>query len=132
MIPVYMINGFLESGKSEFIKYTIAQSYFQSRSTTLLILCEEGEVEFEETIAYTIDNAAEVMVDKYTRQNPACQQDQHRAEHTQCIRQVLCARLAQFATDIVAYLPAVGNQSHRQRADNQKQCGTQREMVEVQ
>ena len=48
MIPVYMINGFLESGKSEFIKYTIAQPYFQSRSTTLLILCEEGEVEYEE------------------------------------------------------------------------------------
>lgn len=47
MIPVYMINGFLESGKTEFIKYTIAQPYFQSRGTTLLILCEEGEVEYE-------------------------------------------------------------------------------------
>lgn len=47
MIPVYMINGFLESGKTEFIKYTIAQPYFQSKGTTLLILCEEGEVEYE-------------------------------------------------------------------------------------
>ncbi len=48
MKPVYVINGFLESGKSEFISYTIAQPYFQSRETTLLIICEEGEVEYEE------------------------------------------------------------------------------------
>ena len=48
MIPVYMINGFLESGKTEFIQYTIAQPYFQTRGTTLLILCEEGEVEYDE------------------------------------------------------------------------------------
>lgn len=43
MKPVYMINGFLESGKTEFITYTLAQPYFQIRGKTLLILCEEGE-----------------------------------------------------------------------------------------
>ena len=48
MKPVYVINGFLESGKSEFISYTIAQPYFQSKETTLLIVCEEGVVEYEE------------------------------------------------------------------------------------
>lgn len=48
MKPVYVINGFLESGKSEFINYTISQPYFQSKETTLLIVCEEGEVEYEE------------------------------------------------------------------------------------
>ncbi len=47
MKPVYVINGFLESGKSEFIRYTISQPYFSSRETTLLIVCEEGEVEFD-------------------------------------------------------------------------------------
>ncbi len=50
MKPVYVINGFLESGKSEFISYTIAQPYFQSRAITLLIVCEEGEVEYEEKV----------------------------------------------------------------------------------
>lgn len=50
MKPVYVINGFLESGKSEFISYTISQPYFQSRQTTLLIVCEEGEVEYEEAM----------------------------------------------------------------------------------
>ena len=29
MKPVYIINGFLESGKTEFITYTLDQPYFQ-------------------------------------------------------------------------------------------------------
>ncbi len=50
MKPVYMINGFLESGKTEFITYTLAQPYFQVRGKTLLILCEEGENEYDEKL----------------------------------------------------------------------------------
>jgi len=50
MKPVYMINGFLESGKSEFITYTLSQPYFQVKGKTLLILCEEGEVEFDDVL----------------------------------------------------------------------------------
>ncbi len=50
MRPVYMINGFLESGKTEFISYTLGQPYFQIRGTTLLILCEEGENEYDEAL----------------------------------------------------------------------------------
>lgn len=50
MKPVYVINGFLESGKTEFISFTLGQPYFQMKGTTLLILCEEGEVEYEETL----------------------------------------------------------------------------------
>ncbi len=48
MKPVYMVNGFLESGKTEFITYTLNQPYFQVKGKTLLILCEEGEIEYEE------------------------------------------------------------------------------------
>ena len=47
MKPVYMINGFLESGKTEFICFTLAQQYFQVKGKTLLILCEEGENEYD-------------------------------------------------------------------------------------
>ena len=47
MKPVYIINGFLESGKTEFISYTISQPYFQIRGKTLLIVCEEGEIEYD-------------------------------------------------------------------------------------
>lgn len=50
MKPVYMINGFLESGKTSFITYTLAQSYFRIQGRTLLILCEEGEEEYDEAL----------------------------------------------------------------------------------
>lgn len=50
MKSVYIINGFLESGKTEFISYTLSQPYFQAEGTTLLILCEEGEIEYDSAI----------------------------------------------------------------------------------
>lgn len=50
MKPVYVINGFLESGKTEFICYTLDQPYFQMKGRTLLIVCEEGEEEYDEAL----------------------------------------------------------------------------------
>ena len=47
MKPVYIINGFLGSGKTEFINFTLDQPYFQSSGKTLLLLCEEGEEEYD-------------------------------------------------------------------------------------
>lgn len=46
-IPVFVINGFLEAGKTEFIKFTMEQEYFQTEGTTILLLCEEGESEYD-------------------------------------------------------------------------------------
>ncbi len=46
-LPVFLINGFLEAGKTEFIKFTMSQEYFQTEGKTLLLLCEEGENEYE-------------------------------------------------------------------------------------
>lgn len=48
-VPVYLVTGFLESGKTTFLDGTIHQNYFNIPETTLLILCEEGEVEYDET-----------------------------------------------------------------------------------
>lgn len=61
MIPVYFINGFLESGKTEFIKYTLSQPYFQTKGTTLLLLCEEGELEYEESLLKKTRTVLEVI-----------------------------------------------------------------------
>ena len=47
-IPIYLITGFLESGKTSFINFTVAQEYFQIDGPTLLITTEEGEVEYDE------------------------------------------------------------------------------------
>lgn len=46
-VMVYLMTGFLESGKSKFLKFTLNQEYFQIEGTTLLILCEQGEEEFD-------------------------------------------------------------------------------------
>ncbi|MCR5179421.1 MAG: GTPase [Lachnospiraceae bacterium] len=46
--PVYLINGFLDSGKTDFFKYTMLQPYFQTKGLTLIIACEEGENDYDE------------------------------------------------------------------------------------
>lgn len=61
MKPVYMINGFLESGKTEFICYTLAQPYFQIKGKTLLIVCEEGEVEYDASLLSESRTVMEVI-----------------------------------------------------------------------
>ena len=45
-LPVYMITGFLESGKTSFILDTISDKQFSKGQRTLIIACEEGEVEY--------------------------------------------------------------------------------------
>lgn len=45
-VPVYVITGFLESGKTSFINFTISQDYFQIDEPTLLITTEEGVEEY--------------------------------------------------------------------------------------
>lgn len=64
MKSVYMINGFLESGKTEFITYTLAQPYFQVRGRTLLILCEEGENEYDENLLRMTRTDLELIEDE--------------------------------------------------------------------
>ena len=73
MKPVFIINGFLESGKTEFISFTLSQPYFQVKGTTLLVLCEEGEVEYDEeilqksrTVVEVVDNEEELTPAKLT------------------------------------------------------------------
>ena len=61
MKAVYIINGFLESGKTEFIAYTLAQPYFQLRGKTLILLCEEGEVEYDEELLKKSRSVVEVI-----------------------------------------------------------------------
>ncbi len=45
--PVYLFTGFLESGKTRFIKETLEDSRFNGGERTLLLLCEEGELEYD-------------------------------------------------------------------------------------
>lgn len=47
-IPVYVFAGFLESGKTQFIKDTLLDPGFTENEKTLIVYCEEGEEEYDE------------------------------------------------------------------------------------
>lgn len=48
-IPVYAFSGFLESGKTKFIQETLEDPRFNGGERTLLLVCEEGEEEYDST-----------------------------------------------------------------------------------
>ena len=50
IMPLFLINGFLEAGKTEFLRFTMEQEYFQTEGKTLLIVCEEGDTEYDEEL----------------------------------------------------------------------------------
>ena len=71
MKSVFVINGFLDSGKTSFISYTLGQPYFRTKGTTLLIACEEGEEEYDDillkstnTVLVTVEDESEVSPEK--------------------------------------------------------------------
>lgn len=47
-IPIFFINGQLDSGKTSFISDTIEMGQFAEAKNKLLIVCEEGEEEYDE------------------------------------------------------------------------------------
>ncbi len=61
MIPVYLINGFLDGGKTTFISYTISQPYFQMKDKTLIICCEQGDEEYADELLRASNSVLEVI-----------------------------------------------------------------------
>lgn len=60
-IPVYMIVGFLDAGKTDFIN-GILEEGFARGERTILISCEEGEIEYNEK---ALDGVTVVQVEEY-------------------------------------------------------------------
>ena len=46
-IPVYMLTAFLESGKTTMIQSMLSDENFSAGQKTLIICCEDGEMEYE-------------------------------------------------------------------------------------
>ncbi len=49
-IPVYIFNGFLDSGKTSMIREILNEGQYEDGFTTLFISCEEGEEELDEVL----------------------------------------------------------------------------------
>ena len=46
-VPVYLFRGFLDAGKTTFVQETLEDPEFNTGEKTLLLLCEEGEIEYD-------------------------------------------------------------------------------------
>ncbi len=46
-IPVYLFTGFLEAGKTKFVQDALEDERFNTGERTLLLICEEGEIEYD-------------------------------------------------------------------------------------
>ena len=47
-VPVYLVLGMLESGKTHFLRDALLNPNFTEDERTLIIACEEGEEEYDE------------------------------------------------------------------------------------
>lgn len=68
-IPVYLIAGFLDAGKTNFIN-GILQDGFARDDRTLLICCEEGEEEYkylDNVFTYTVENAEDMTPELFKK-----------------------------------------------------------------
>ncbi|NBH13955.1 GTPase [Lachnospiraceae bacterium] len=63
-IPVYLFSGFMDSGKSSLIRETLIEGDFSRQGKTLLILCEDGEVEFDEKELAKVNTVMEMIEDE--------------------------------------------------------------------
>jgi len=59
-IPIFLINGQLDSGKTKFITETIEMGQFAEAQKKLLIVCEEGEEEYDEQML--IENGVDMVI----------------------------------------------------------------------
>jgi len=63
-MPVYLMTGFLESGKTTFILETLNDKEFSRGEKTLVIACEQGEIEFDERIIKASKSVVEYIEDE--------------------------------------------------------------------
>lgn len=81
-IPVYLFTGFLDAGKTSFIQGTLEDKRFNKGERTLVLLCEEGEVE-PDVSKYPSKNVFIETVDaveQLTAENLTALQKKHRAQ----------------------------------------------------
>ncbi len=82
MGTVFFVNGFLEAGKTTFIKELIARESFRIPGKTLIILCEEGDLEYD---AEELANAGAVLEivdeeEKFNEDHIAALEGKHRPD----------------------------------------------------
>ncbi len=72
-VPTYLFFGFLEGGKTSFLKETLKEGQFQDGNRTVYIICEEGLEEIDEDTlltnkfkTVTIDSEEEINMERFS------------------------------------------------------------------
>lgn len=82
MGTVYFINGFLEAGKTTFIKELLSKESFRISGKTLLLLCEEGDVEYDAEELAATNTVLELIeeAEDFTEEHVTELEKKHRPE----------------------------------------------------
>ena len=70
IVPIYIVSGFLDSGKTTIIRNMLEDEGFSRGQKTLIVLCEEGMEELDET-ALAKQNAKVHTVDSVEDMTPS-------------------------------------------------------------
>ena len=64
MKKIYFVNGFLEAGKTTFVKELLSQDYFDTGEKTLDLQCEDGTEEYTDDFYREHHQTVEMIEDE--------------------------------------------------------------------
>lgn len=102
-IPVFVIHGFLEGGKTRFALETLADEYFSEGERNLVLACEEGIEEYDEEILKKANATLVMLEDKSEFNETFLAECQKKYKPTQIVLEYNCMWGMDFLRDM--YMP---------------------------
>ncbi len=102
-IPVFVIHGFLESGKTQFALETLADEYFSDGERNLVIACEEGIEEYDDDTLKEANATLVMLEDKSELNEKFLNECQKKYKPTQIVLEYNCMWGMDYLRDM--YMP---------------------------
>lgn len=102
-IPVFVIHGFLEGGKTRFALETLADEYFSGGERNLILACEEGIEEYDDEILKQANATLVMLEDRSEFNEMFLAECQKKYKPTQIILEYNCMWGMDFLRDM--YMP---------------------------
>lgn len=102
-IPVFVIHGFLEGGKTRFALETLADEYFSGGERNLVLACEEGIEEYDEEALKDANATLVMLEDKNEFNETFLEECQKKYKPTQIVLEYNCMWGMDFLQDM--YMP---------------------------
>lgn len=102
-IPVFVIHGFLEGGKTRFALETLADEYFSGGERNLILACEEGIEEYDEEALKDANATLVMLEDKSEFNETFLEECQKKYKPTQIVLEYNCMWGMDFLRDM--YMP---------------------------